>query len=240
MNVLPNDAMRWAWAEIDLGAIEHNVALIRKWVAPADVWAVVKADGYGHGAVTVAERALGAGAAGLCVALASEGAELRGAGIDAPILVFGQQPPEHLKLMRSQDLIATAFTPQYVAALNEVAAADGGDRWPVHVNVDTGMQRVGVSWRQPVEPISQVATAPHLDLAGVYTHFACADDPTSPATAAQLARFDAVLGDLDRLHLRPPLVHAANSAAAVERAHLAVVVRARRHRSVWHLTRRRS
>ena len=209
------EPLRWAWAEVDLGAIEHNVRLIRRWIAPADLWAVVKADAYGHGAVGVAQRTLAAGAAGLCVALAAEGAELRAAGIDAPILVFGQQPPEHLALMRAHGLIATAFTADHIAALDEVAASDGGKPWPVHVNVDTGMQRVGVSWRDPVASIRAVAAAPHLDFAGVYTHFACADDPTSPATAAQLARFDAVLSDLDRLSLRPRLVHAANSAAAV-------------------------
>jgi alanine racemase len=210
-----NAAMRWAWAEVDLGAVEHNVRLMRRWIAPAELWAVVKADGYGHGAVRVAQRALAAGATGLCVALAAEGDELRAAGIDAPILVFGQQPSDHLALMRARGLIATAFTADYVEALEAVAAGDGGDPWPVHINVDTGMQRVGVSWRHPVAPISAVAAAPHLDLAGVYTHFACADDPTSPATAAQLARFDTVLSDLDRLSLRPRLVHAANSAAAV-------------------------
>lgn len=215
MNAVDTVAPRWAWAEVDLAAIEHNVKLIRKWVAPAALWAVVKADGYGHGAVNVAKRALAAGAEGLCVALAAEGAELRAAGIDAPILVFGQQPPEHLALMRSQGLIATAFTREYIAALDDVALADGGDAWPIHVNVDTGMQRVGVSWRQPVEPVALVSAAAHLDLDGVYTHFACADDPTSPATAAQLARFDAVLSDLDRAHVRPRVVHAANSAAAV-------------------------
>lgn len=208
-------ALRWAWAEIDLSAIEHNVRLIKKWIEPADLWAVVKADGYGHGAVPVARRALAAGAVGLCVALATEGAELRHAGIDAPILVLGQQPPEHLPSMRKHGLIATAFSSEYIAALNSVASSDGQDPWPVHVNVDTGMQRVGASWREPVESVGLVASAAHLDLAGVYTHFACADDPSSPATAAQLARFDAVLSALDRHRLRPPLVHAANSAAAV-------------------------
>ncbi len=83
------------------------------------------------------------------------------------------------------------------------------------MNVDTGMQRVGVSWREPVAPVARVSAARHLELDGVYTHFACADDPTSPATAAQLARFDAVLGQLEQAHLRPHRVHAANSAAAV-------------------------
>src|SRR5690606_8639394 len=86
--------VRWAWAEIDLGAIQHNVELVRAATSPTPVWAVVKADGYGHGAAPVAAAALGSGAKGLCVALTQEGAELRAAGIDAPILLLSEQPAE--------------------------------------------------------------------------------------------------------------------------------------------------
>jgi alanine racemase len=86
---------RWAWAEIDLDAVAHNVAAVRAAAAPAAVWAVVKADGYGHGAVAVAEAAMAAGCEGLCVALTSEGVALRQAGIDAPILVLSEQPIDH-------------------------------------------------------------------------------------------------------------------------------------------------
>ena len=85
---------RWAWVEIDLDAIRHNVASLRAVAGPAAVWAVVKADGYGHGAVDVARAAMDAGAEGLCVALVAEGLELRRAGIDAPILLLSEQPPE--------------------------------------------------------------------------------------------------------------------------------------------------
>ena len=87
---------RWAWAEIDLDALDHNIKVLRGVVAPASVWAVVKADGYGHGAVGVADQALRSGATGLCVALADEGIELRRAGIDAPILVLSEQPPDRI------------------------------------------------------------------------------------------------------------------------------------------------
>ena len=84
---------RWAWAEVDLGAIADNVRTVRAAAAPSAVWAVVKANGYGHGAVPVAQAALDAGAAGLCVALAQEGAELRAGGVDGRILVLSEQPP---------------------------------------------------------------------------------------------------------------------------------------------------
>jgi alanine racemase len=83
---------RWAWAEIDHDAIRHNVELLRRAVAPSAVWAVVKADGYGHGAIEVARSALAARAEGLCVALVEEGVELRRAGIDAPVLLLSEQP----------------------------------------------------------------------------------------------------------------------------------------------------
>src|SRR5918993_3374906 len=86
------DRRRWAWAEIDLDAVAHNVGVLRDIVEPSAVWAVVKADGYGHGASEVARAALEAGAEGLCVAFVDEGVALRAAGIDAPILVLSEQP----------------------------------------------------------------------------------------------------------------------------------------------------
>ncbi|MCB0966669.1 MAG: alanine racemase [Ilumatobacter sp.] len=101
-------ALRWAWAEVDLGAIRHNVTAIRTTVAPASVRAVVKANGYGHGAVEVANAALDAGATGLCVALVQEAVELRAAGIDAPILILTEQPPEQFGAMIAADVEAKA------------------------------------------------------------------------------------------------------------------------------------
>ena len=90
---------RWAWAEIDLTAYTHNIEYLKSLVAPAEVWAVVKANAYGHGAVPIAKSALTAGASGLCVALASEVVELRNAGVEAPVLVLSQQPYESLTIL---------------------------------------------------------------------------------------------------------------------------------------------
>ena len=95
---------RWAWAEVDLAAVRHNVRWLRAVAAPADVWAVVKANGYGHGALPVARAALDAGAAGLCVALVREGIELRDAGIDAPLLVLSEPPPASMPEVVSHGL----------------------------------------------------------------------------------------------------------------------------------------
>jgi alanine racemase len=203
---------RWAWVEIDLAAIEHNVRTLRSIADPAAVWAVVKADGYGHGAEDVARRALAAGADGLCVALVAEGVALRSTGIDAPILVLSEQPVDHLSVMVDHRLTPTVYTDAFVDAL----AAMGGREVAVHVKVDTGMQRVGVPADSAAALIRRVAElAPVVRLEGVYTHLACADDPASPATALQLDDFESLLAVLDADRLRPSVVHAANSAATL-------------------------
>lgn len=108
---------RWAWAEIDLDAIQHNIAQLRTVVAPAAVWAVVKADGYGHGAIDVARAAIAAGAEGLCVALVSEGIALRRAGIDGPILILSEQPPESASEIVEHRLTPTVYTRPFLDAL---------------------------------------------------------------------------------------------------------------------------
>jgi alanine racemase len=201
-------ADRWAWAEIDLDAIGHNVGVLRSVVAPAEVWAVVKADGYGHGAVRVATAALAAGAQGLCVALAAEGVELREAGIDAPILVLSEQPIDAAASIVAHRLTPTVYTRRYVDAL----VAAGPSRLPVHLKIDTGMQRVGAHPHAVAALVASIEErAPAVELAGVYTHLAVADDPDDPFTRTQLERFDDAL-----THVPDGLaVHAANSAGAL-------------------------
>ncbi|MDW3216193.1 MAG: alanine racemase [Ilumatobacteraceae bacterium] len=200
---------RWAWAEIEPDAIEHNVRVIRAAVAPSDVWAVVKADGYGHGAVVVAEAALRGGAAGLCVALVIEGVRLRAAGLDAPILVLSEQPVSQIDEMLANGLTPTVYTPEFVRAL-AARSADVG----VHVNIDTGMQRVGVRAGDVTGLVDALASS-DLSVEGVFTHLACADEPRADSNRLQLDRFDAALAELRRAGIEPRHVHAANSAAAL-------------------------
>lgn len=206
--------IRWAWAEIDLAAVAHNVGVLRERVAPAAVWVVVKADGYGHGALDVARAAIAAGAEGLCVALVQEGIELRLGGIDAPILVLTEQPTEAAPHIVAYRLTPTVYRRQYLDAL--VAERPVG--LPVHLMVDTGMQRVGAHPHAAASVAESIAQrAPALRLAGVYTHFAVADDLSPDAvefTDGQLAKFGGVLEQLPPV----PLVHAANSAAALSRS----------------------
>lgn len=205
------DPSRWAWVEIDLDAIGHNIGVLRSAVSPAAVWAVVKADGYGHGAVRVAEQALAAGAEGLCVALVAEGVTLRNAGIDAPILVLSEQPPAQVSGMLEHRLTPTVYTVGFAEAL----AAHGGPT-DVHVKIDTGMQRVGVPADAALDLMRALDhLAPTIRVVGVFTHLACADDPSSHATDGQLALFDAVLDEFEFAGVRPGVVHAANSAGAL-------------------------
>ncbi len=213
---------RWAWVDVDLDAIRHNVAHLRSTVAPSELWAVVKADGYGHGAVEVAAAALEAGAQGLCVALVDEGVQLRTAGIDAPILVLSEQPVDAVDEIVRYRLMATVYTVAFIDALAAAARARRVQGVPVHLKIDTGMQRVGVRPEGVVDVAAALAAhAPTLLLVGVFTHLAMADEPAERFNHTQLARFDAGLAELaSNLEQRGPgsthlLVHAANSAGAL-------------------------
>jgi alanine racemase len=210
---------RWAWADIDLDAIRHNVETIRATIAPSALWAVVKANGYGHGAVEVSHAAIAGGASGLCVALVQEGVDLRRADVSAPILVMSEQPD--VSRIVEYALTPTVYTDAYLDSLQHAAAAAGATVG-VHVKVDTGMQRVGAAPTDAVAIVDAVRRAPNLTLAGIFTHLAVADEPTDAFTAVQLERFEAVLdavGDAApadaRLGDGDVLVHVANSAGAL-------------------------
>ena len=207
--------MRWAWAEVNLEAVAHNVRLIRDVVAPSVVWAVVKADAYGHGAVPVARAALSAGAEGLCVALVSEGVELRAAGLTAPILILSQSPSEEFDLVVAHQLTPTVYCRESIEALAQAAARAGQADYPVHLKIDTGMHRVGAAPEHGVELADAIAAHPQLELQGVFTHLALADQPDSASNGRQLALFNDVVDALIAAGHEPTLVHVANSAGAL-------------------------
>jgi len=210
-------AYRPVRAEIDLDAVRANVRALRSRCRPAALLAVVKADGYGHGAVPVAHAALDAGAAGLGVALVEEGIELRDAGIDAPVLVLSEPVPEAAKSVVARGLTPVVYTLAGIDALAKAVADRGArDRLGVHLKVDTGMHRVGCSADDAVALAAQVVDRPELELAGVCTHLAVADEPDNPYTREQLARFDAVLAELRARELPTGTVHAANTAGAIK------------------------
>jgi alanine racemase len=204
---------RPVWAEIDLDAIRANVRTLAEVASPAALMAVVKADGYGHGAVPVARAALDAGAQWLGVALVEEGAELRAAGIDAPILVLSEPPPPAAPAVVDLGLTPVAYTRPGIDALAKAVADGGAEPLPVHLKVDTGMHRVGCTAAEACTLAGTIAARDELRLEGVLTHFAVADEPDNPYTDGQLDTFEHVLADLRRAGMRFDMVHAANSAA---------------------------
>jgi len=202
-----------AQARVNLAAIERNVARLRRELAPASAFcAVVKADGYGHGAAAAARAALDGGAEWLAVASAQEAAELRRAGIEQRVLVMGAISREELPLAIEARADVVAWTTEFAQASSGAAGP-----WPirVHVKLDTGMGRLGT--REVAEAFSVAervaAASPKLELAGAMTHFATADDDPS-FLARQLVRFDPFAREVRR---RWPsvVVHAANSAATL-------------------------
>jgi alanine racemase len=200
-----------ALARIDVAAIERNCALLARTAAPAQLCAVVKADGYGHGAAQSARAALAGGARRLAVATAAEAAELRAAGIDGPLLVLGALSASELTVALLADAEIVAWREDFVAALAGHPDAAGTG---VHVKLDTGMGRLGTrDAAEATRVAAAVAHAPRLRLVGAMTHFATSDD--DPAFAReQLARFLPWAGELRAAH-GDVLLHAANSAATL-------------------------
>jgi alanine racemase len=208
--------LRPVWAEVDLAAIRHNVGVLARLAAPARVCAVVKAGAYGHGPVESSRAALDGGASWLAVALVEEGAQLRDAGIDAPVLLLSEPPAAAMADVVGLGLTATLYTEAGVAAAAAAAvAATRGTPLPVHLKVDTGMHRVGATAADAVKLALTVEERPELALQGLWTHFALADVPDDPFTGVQNRRFKAVLDELAGLGVRPALAHACNSAGVL-------------------------
>jgi alanine racemase len=198
-------------AEVDLEAIRRNVRTLKP--RSAELMAVVKANGYGHGDVAVATAALDAGATWLGVALVEEGIRLREAGLGAPILLLTEFPPGGEKDAMAADLTPTVYTEAGLAALAEAGSALG--RAPgVHVKVDTGMHRVGLRPDRAVAFCTDVLER-GLGLDGVWTHFARSEEIDEPTTARQLAAFHTVMADLESAGISLRYRHAANTGAAI-------------------------
>lgn len=205
------------WAEINLDAIAANVREIRRITNPsAKVLAVVKANGYGHGAVEVSRVALANGAQWLGVARLSEGVALREAGITAPVLILSYVPPEQVEEVVRYRLSQAVYTRDMARLLAEAAAREG-TRAKVHIKIDTGMGRIGwVAGRGIVQEIFSLAQIPHLEIEGIFTHFAAADSSDKKYTIRQLDLFLEITEMLRRGGLDIPLKHTANSPALME------------------------
>ena len=203
---------RPTWVEVDLSAIAYNVRRLCEIIGPeVGLLAVLKADGYGHGAVKVARTALNNGACIAGVACVSEGIALRRAGITAPILVLGYTPAWQAREALLNDITVTLFTADVARAFSK--AAGELNRWArAHVKVDTGMGRLGLLPHEVLGFLKEIGDLPHLEIEGLFTHFSVADsDPDY--TRWQLARFSEVLDELRHSGFSIPYIHAANSAA---------------------------
>jgi alanine racemase len=204
-------------AVVDLGSIRHNAALLSRVVAPAELCAVVKADGYGHGAVAIATAALASGATMVAVAVVDEGMELRQAGVVAPILLLSDPADDAVPDAVANGLTLAVST-ERTRRLIEDAARSQGVRAVVHLKVDTGMHRIGVSPAEVPALARAVVGSEALVLEGVFTHFPVADGASAEDrafTAGQLSQFDSLVQQLLVSGLAVPKRHAANSAGAI-------------------------
>ncbi len=208
--------LRSTWVEVDLAAIAHNVREFAGIVSSKTrLMAIVKADGYGHGAVQTAHAAVSAGASFLGVALVEEALQLRQNDITAPILILGFTPREYAAALCEYNLTPTVFTLPEAHAFSD-AAVRYGKALDVHVKVDTGMGRVGYFPCEEADGfIRQIASLPGLKLTGLFTHFATADHSDQAYAKSQLARFLSLVERLERQGITIPVKHAANSAAAI-------------------------
>ncbi len=197
-------------ATIHLAAIRANFALARRLAGAREVIAVVKADAYGHGAVPVARTLVEAGCRRLAVASFFEAAVLREAGVGIPILVLGGVPAQAEQAL-VLGLTPVVHHPGDLAAASRAARASGR-RWSVQVEIDTGMRRMGVAPEEAAGLIEAVAREPALQLEGVFTHFARADEPDLAPSLEQLSVFRGVLRQARARDIEPGLVHAAQSA----------------------------
>lgn len=204
-------------AIVDLDALSGNVRALKRLLLPStDLMAVVKANGYGHGATVVARVALASGATALAVATVGEGVELRDAGLAAPILVLSAIQESEVALAVRHRLDLTVGSDELLRAI-VIAARDPGVTSPVavHVKIDTGMRRYGAAPLHAIALARSVVEQPALRLAGVSTHFASADETDETFTAEQAACLDWCLAELAHSGIRPEKVHAANSAAVL-------------------------
>lgn len=203
-------------AEIDFKALAANLRAMRSALGPRiGVVAVVKADAYGHGALPVARLLEGLGVWGFGVATVEEGVQLREAGIRVPVIVMGAAfGQDHAELV-ARDLTPVIGTPWDMACFAKAAQALGRMRFGVHLKIDTGMTRLGVTVLEFEQVIRSVTAYPWIRIDGLMTHFACAEDADPEPTQRQVQRFIACLDQARALGADPQVIHAANTAAAL-------------------------
>jgi len=218
VEVHPDDRP-YAWADVDLGALEHNAKLLADLAGDAALCAVVKGWGYGHGILRAASAAVAGGASWLGVALVNEAVDVRiKGGLSTPVLVLAEPPLRQLvDVARLDGVRPTIYTAEAIAAAAK-AVHDAGRSTPlpVHLKIDTGMHRVGAAPEAARHLAELIAARDELELEGLWTHLAASEDPAhDDYTARQLATFEAVRAELRDAGIAPPIVHAGNSGAVL-------------------------
>ena len=215
-NPLLSASRQRAWVEIDLNALAYNVRTLKAWLNSATkLMAVVKADAYGHGAVTTAKTALANGADSLAIATLAEGVELRQAGISAPILLLGAiYTVEDIQAVAAWELEATIYNVEQAETFARTLSKLGKSA-VVHLKLDTGMSRLGTNWQSGVEFVDRVQSLPQLKIASVYSHFSTADERDRMMMELQQQRFEKAIANLTKAGLKPQQIHLANSAATL-------------------------
>jgi alanine racemase len=203
------------WVTVDLEAIKANIRYFLDRTK-AQVMAIVKANAYGHGAIPVARAALEAGATWCAVARVNEALELRQAGLDCPILILGYTPEARYEEMVDRQVSMTVWDMNQVGNISKVASATNRQA-KLHLKVDTGMSRLGVSPEGAIHILRESASLPNILFEGLFTHFARADETDSAVTDVQEKLFQELLDTLKKADIHIPLVHAANSAASLTR-----------------------
>jgi len=200
------------WAEIDLPALRQNISVVRREVGPRTrIMAVVKADAYGHGAVPIAWHALRSGCDALGVGDSAEALQLRESGITGPILILGAIIEEEIPKVVEADVAVSVHSPDLLDLLDDEARRQHRIL-RVHLKIDTGMGRLGASPHRAAEIVRAIASRPNLELEGLCTHLSSVVSANAAHTREQLDRFHETLAELAALGIRPPVIHAANSA----------------------------
>lgn len=210
-----DDAVRPTHVEVDLERLAGNLNAIRAHVGGAKVMTILKANAYGHGLVAVAHHMVQRGADYLGVAFLEEGILLRKEGITTPILVLGGIAGEQIPLFLKHGLTITAPSIEKLRLIDEAAAAVGG-RARVHLKIDTGMERIGIHYYNAPQLLEASLACRHIEVEGIYSHFANADSADLSHARLQLARFQEVLSFYDQRSLPMPLRHIANSAGILQ------------------------
>ena len=204
------------WLEIDRGAIINNLKRMQD-LTSVRVMAVVKANGYGHGITQIARVVADAGASSCGVARIDEALELRRGGVEIPIQVLGYTSSDRFVEAVGNNVTLTIFHPEQAKIIGS-AASQAGRVANVHVKVDTGMSRLGATPEVAFELIRQLSADKNVFVEGIFTHYACADEPDLPVTEQQEKLFLDLLAELHTAGLRPKIAHAANSSATLTRS----------------------